>query len=40
MSDGHPEVRTGKECIIDFGDVTDDGAVEPTPRRGNGVEAT
>ena len=25
MSDGHPEVRTGKEHVIDFGDVTDDG---------------
>ena len=26
--DGHPEVRTGKECVMDFGDVTDDGEVQ------------
>ena len=25
--DGHLEVRTGKECVMDFGDVTDDGEV-------------
>ena len=28
MSDGHPEVGAGKECVIDFGDLTDDGEVE------------
>ena len=26
--DGHPEVRTWKECVMDFGDVTDDGEVQ------------
>ena len=25
--DGHLEVRTWKECVMDFGDVTDDGEV-------------
>ena len=28
MSDGHPEVGAGRERIIDFGDLTDDGEVE------------
>ena len=28
MSDGHQEVRTGKERVMDFGDVTDDGEVQ------------
>ena len=26
--DSHPEVRTWKECVMDFGDVTDDGEVQ------------
>ena len=26
--DGHPEVRTWEECVMDFGDVTDDGEVQ------------
>ena len=26
--DGHLEVRTGKECVMEFGDVTDDGEVQ------------
>ena len=39
--DGHPEVRTWKECVMDFGDVTDDGEVQLNqPRRGYGAEPT
>ena len=26
--DGHQEVRTWKECVMDFGDATDDGEVQ------------
>ena len=28
MSDGHPDAGAGKERVIDFGDLTDDGEVE------------
>ena len=38
MSDGHPEVRTGKEHVLDFGDVTDDGEVQLNLPREEEIE--
>ena len=36
--DGHPEVRTWKECVMDFGDVTDDGEVQLNQPREEDME--
>ena len=36
--DGHSEVRTGKECVMDFGDVTDDEEVQLNLSREEDME--
>ena len=38
MSDGHPDVGAGRERIIDFGDLTDDGEVELNLPRDEDME--
>ena len=38
MSDGHPDAGAGKERVIDFGDLTDDGEVELNLPREDDME--